>query len=281
MKILYSIKNNIDAEIQLYRFLKLKDPKDEIKIFYFGYSSYFDSDINLNYFYNQNNLSLKKIMSNTEIIFLYDYVKKYNPDVIIFDGEYILPYIGNELNIPTISYSCNDLFDFLMHENSFFKNDKENLFDNIKINCTLNLMPITSELMFSNKTRYTICTPLTFKGNKTKENKIHISCSNKRLVNNLNYFDYKHVNDQEYFNSIASSDYFVCEFLYTFIIDAFYNNKFIYCYKSLKDKYAVLYNFLEKNNFAKLYNGEDSLIKKNILDFDIKKKNILDYIKEI
>lgn len=281
MKILYSIKNNIDAEIQLFRFLKLKDEKDEIKIFSLGSSSYFDSDINLNYFFNGNEGSLNKCIKNKETLFLYDYIKKYSPDVIIFDGEYIIPYIGNDLNIPTISYSVNDLYDFLIKVNSFFKNEKEHLFDNIKINCTLNLMPIMAELVNTYRTRYTVCTPLTFKGNKTESKNIHISCKSKKLVNNSNYFDYTKVNNQDYFDSLASSDYFVTEFLYTFIIDAFYNNKFIYCYKSLKEKYSILYNLLENQNFAKLYNGEDSLVKKNILDFEIKKKNILEYIKEI
>ena len=59
--------------------------------------------------------------------------------------------------------------------------------------------------------------------------------------------------------------------------------KTFYCiYNSnVNCNFFTIHRLLENQNFAKLYNGEDSLVKKNILDFEVKKKNILEYIKEI
>lgn len=72
-----------------------------------------DQDINLNPLYykkcdtykkNINNKSFP-LINNNKLLELIDYIKYLNPDLIISDNEYIIPYIGNLLDIKVISIS--------------------------------------------------------------------------------------------------------------------------------------------------------------------------------
>jgi len=268
MKIIYCVSENIDSQIQLSRFLKLTN--HEVKVFSYGISNLFDSDINLNFL--ESRVSL---IDNESTNLLIDYIKSYKPDLVIYDESYIVPYIAYNLDIPIINYSKKNL--------ACFKGTNDPAIANVLRNLsTVVLAPALGDIIdisTKEKSKEKICRPFTFKGTKVENKNIHISCNNKRLLTNSNYYSYNDINSIEYFNSIASCDYFITEFLYTFVIDAFYNNKYIYAFKKLNQENATFFKILEKRGLATFYN--DNLNKKSIIDFDITTKQLTDYIEEI
>lgn len=275
MKIIYCVNNDIDSQIQLSRFLKVTN--HEVKVFSHGISNLFDSEINLNFLDSH-----KEFIDNEKTNLLTGYIKSYNPDLVIYDQSYIVPYIAYNLDIPIISYSKENLMLF-----SHYKSNS-NLALSLKHLSNFVLAPAIADITgfsyynSSNSTNSNVklCRPFTFKGTKTESKQIHISCNNKKLLTPGSiYYSYNDINSVEYFNSIASSDYFIAEFLYTFVIDAIYNNKYIYAYKKLYDSNAKLFHYLEKKGLATFYNN--NLNKKSIIDFDITTKQLTDYIEEI
>jgi hypothetical protein len=267
MKIIYSLNDNIDSRIQLSRFLKITN--HEVKVFSHGICNLFDSDINLLFLDSLVNIE----KNGDKINFLSDYIKKFKPDLIIYDDEYITPYIGYNLGIPCIEYSKNNLSCFP------YSNFRE-LYEYAGNIATIRLAPIIGDVVsiYSNR-KIEKCRPFTFKGSKTQEKNLHISCNNKKLLTSIDHYSYNNINSVEYFNSIASSDYCLIEFLYTFIVDAFYNNKYIYCYKTLTLENTKLFKILEDQGLAEFYNN--NFRKKSIIDFEIQSKQLTDYIEEI
>jgi len=278
MKIIYVLTNNIHSHIQLSRFLKVKDPSIDIKIFSKGISNYFDSDINLDYFYSKNG----NFIHNKEFEFLYEYIKKYDPDLLITDGDYRLPILAFDLNIPCINYSIDNFYQNYITVPIIFQFNKFYI-TNLLNNSVVNLIPGIADGLeegteFRQKPLFTTCRPFTFKGNKKENKKIHISKNNKSLSKDIGY-SYSDINSSEYFNSLASSDYCLIEFSYTYFIDAYYNNKFVYCYKGIEDSIYDFFYFAENKRLVTYY--ENNFAKKNIIDFEINSKQLTDYIKEI
>lgn len=268
MKIIYCVSENIDSQIQLSRFLKLTN--HEVKVFSYGISNLFDSDINLNFLESK-----VSFIDNENTNLLIDYIKSYKPDLVIYDESYIVPYIAYNLDIPIINYSKQNL-------NCFKTKVEPPIAAALKNLSTIILAPALGDIVnvcTKEKSKERICRPFTFKGTKVENKNIHISCNNKKLLTNSDYYSYNDINSIEYFNSIASCDYFITEFLYTFVVDAFYNNKYIYVFKKLNQENAALFKILEKHGLATFYNN--NLNKKSIIDFDITTKQLTDYIEEI
>jgi len=274
MKIIYAIGNNIDSHIQLSRFLKIT--KHDVKVLSVGTSNYFDSDLNIAFFKNYISVS------DPRIEFLNDYIKKYNPDLIISDCEYIIPYIGFNLKIPCINYSIENLI-LRLKKFNFDVIRANPLHLNLYKNADLNLLPVIDgiDLKANPLASFTECRPFTFVAeNQNETNLVHVSCNNKKLLHRANHFNYNQIDTIEYFNSINSSTYFVCEFLYTFVMDAYYNNRYLYVYDSFQNEYSYLFSHMEKNRFAELFKSENNFSKKKIR-FDINLKQLSDFIEEI
>jgi uncharacterized protein (TIGR00661 family) len=101
MKILYGASNNLNAKIQLSRFLKaMQGSPHQIKVAAYKMSS--PKDINIDWtldaclnIYRPDLLSLH----NDNLSTYYEQVKSFEPDLVISDLEYFTSYVANDLNV--------------------------------------------------------------------------------------------------------------------------------------------------------------------------------------
>ncbi len=101
MKILYAASNNLNAKVQLSRFLKAMDgSQHQIKVAAYKTSS--PKGINIDWtldallnIYRPDLLSLH----NDNLNIYFEQVKDFNPDLVISDLEYFTSYVASDLNI--------------------------------------------------------------------------------------------------------------------------------------------------------------------------------------
>src|SRR5574338_1119629 len=101
MKILYAASNNLNAKIQLSRFLKAMDgSKHQIKIAAYKTSS--PKDISIDWtldallnIYKPDLLSLH----NDNLNIYFEQIKNFQPDLVISDLEYFTSYVSSDLNL--------------------------------------------------------------------------------------------------------------------------------------------------------------------------------------
>ncbi len=102
MKILYAASNNLNAKIQLSRFLKaMHGSQHQIKVAAYKVSSPLNVNIDwtldaLLNIYRPDLLSLH----NDNLNIYFEQVKNYAPDLVISDLEYFTSYIASDLNLP-------------------------------------------------------------------------------------------------------------------------------------------------------------------------------------
>jgi len=101
MKILYGASNNLNAKIQLSRFLKaMQGSPHQIKVAAYKMSS--PKDINIDWTLDAClNIYRPELLSlyNDNLSTYYEQVKSFEPDLVISDLEYFTSYVANDLNV--------------------------------------------------------------------------------------------------------------------------------------------------------------------------------------
>lgn len=285
MKILYSLNKNIDSEIFLSRFLdNCKD--HQVKICYYGYSDFFKTDLNLNYFLNHN----RKIDFNSyKMKELTSWIKNYNPDLIINDCEQMVGYLSlmNDFKIITCSYSFMKVFFTVGHRFQLFESFNP-ILNNLYINSKIYLPFFINDLDFNPKIRakprdasfihnisqirpYSKILSL----DKTKEK--HIFLQDKKLYKTNELIK---INSDDYFKSIASSEYFLSELSFTTVIDCFYNQKYFYYFEPKDQDQNDLAYIINKINIGERFeNFKEKDI--NCLEYSDDMKYLHEIIEEI
>lgn len=100
MKILYGASNNLNAKIQLSRFLKaMQGSPHQIKVAAYKLSS--PKDVNIDWTLDAClNIYRPELLSlyNDNLNIYFEQVKSFEPDLVISDLEYFTSYVANELN---------------------------------------------------------------------------------------------------------------------------------------------------------------------------------------
>lgn len=254
MKIFYAANDTLSSKIQLYRFLQYN--QYDIKIA--SYSSIYGSSFNL-----ESLLNFKKdnvISYNNNYILLYDYIKRYSPDLIISDLDPYSSNIGFELNIPVWQVSSM-LLNFGLIK-AFKKNIKiykkyailldKNYKTNSHIVYNADKRLIVShfgDTSLYNKISYDFdwVRPYFEIGKESLlcRHDIVAVCAdnNKKFLKNLQSYDdvivfsnfpyekYKNLtlkdinNDEEYYCNLANTNLFINNGEANYLADGFYNNK--------------------------------------------------------
>lgn len=264
IKILYAASNNLNAKIQLERFIKaVSGSSYTIKIAAYKQSS---PNINIDWtldclldIFNVNNTNLNN--DNFQIYF--DQIKSFNPDLIISDLEYFTSYAANILNINLWQCSSSIInfaftkkqkynmgifknYSYILNKNPEYTQRIVNIIDNSNYNFIYSHFGDIDESPQIQE-KFEWVRPY------HKTGKVSLNCrhnivatalkNNKQILSKIkNYNDivlfsnfideqYKNIilkdieNYSEYFCNIQNSKIFICEGQTSFLADAYYNNK--------------------------------------------------------
>jgi hypothetical protein len=280
LKILYACSNNLNAKIQLNRFLPfIKD--HQIKIAAYKKSSPLNINIDwtldclLNVF-QPNVLSLE----NDNLHIYYDQIKDYNPDLIISDLEYFTSYLAGLLNIPIwqcssslINYgiSFQERYELgLQKFYGFILNQNKDLTINLITNADRNFVyshwgDVEYTPILNNKFEWVRPYYETHKESQACHHQITAIMygNNKNIFNQLKKYStdsvvftescvesYPHVqikdidNFKEYGCNLRNSDLFACQGQTSFLADAFYNQKFSLLFPDFLDPESIINSHL-------------------------------------
>jgi hypothetical protein len=280
LKILYAAANNVNAKIQLSRFLQAMDGKPFIiKVAAYKKSSPKNVSIDWTLDCLLNMFKPEHIsVDNHNFVTYYEQVKYYNPDLIISDMEYFTSYIANVLS--TTIWQCSsslinfalprnykyDLGVFSKHAHTFNKNP-------LHVQRLIHILDNSnSNLLYSHFGDHESPPPLLegFEWIKPyhQVGKASVPCqhnivaglngNNKKILDVLKKFPdsvvfseflgEKHTNlllkdienEEEYFCNLRNSSVFVCEGQTSFLADAFYNDKHSAVFVNLKDAECII-----------------------------------------
>ncbi len=266
LKILYAAGNNLNAKIQLSRFLTaIKGKPYIVKV-----AAYKKSSPNINVDWTLDCLlnmfkpeQLSFTNDNFQIYF--DQVKYFAPDLVISDLEYFTSYIAQELDITTWQCSSSLLnfavenqekynlglfkrYSFLMGKNNSLRTQQQiNIIDNSNCNFVYSHLA-DIEQPPKLKSSFEWIRPYHTVGKDSVPCQHNIVAgtlqNNKRVFSLLkNYpdsvafteFQYENYpnlflknieNQEEYFCNLRNCNLFLCEGQTSFLADAYYNNKY-------------------------------------------------------
>lgn len=287
MKILYAASNNLNAKIQLTRFLKaMQGSKHQIKVAAFKLSS--PEGINIDWTLDcLLNIYRPELMTldNDNLRIYYEQVKYYEPDLIISDLEYFTSYIANVLNIKV--WQCSSSLVNIAMERS----EKYNLGvfkhfsflierDEEQKNRTLNLLENSNGNFVYSHFGDTEAPPKIREGFEWvrpyhQVGKYNVPCQhfiigaipdgNKELIAFLRKqpdavvfvespsetYSELRVKDiknaEEYFCNLQNCGYFLCQGQTSFLADAYYNGKWSIIYPDYEDAEAVLNSAISRH----------------------------------
>lgn len=289
LKILYAAANNVNARIQLSRFIKAIEGKPYIvKVAAYKKSS---PDINVDWtldcllnIFKPDQISL----DNDNFQTYFEQVKYFAPDLIISDLEYFTSFIANELDITLwqcssslINHAVIDKYDlglfkrysFLMKKNNALATQRlANIIDNSNYNLVYSHLGDT-ENPPQLKEKFEWIRPYHTVGKRSPvccHNIAAGSLRNNRNILNLmkqypdcvsfTEFPYeKHAdvqmkdirNQEEYFCNLKNSNLFICEGQTSFLADAYYNEKYSVVWTDFKDLECITNSiFSEKFNLS-------------------------------
>lgn len=279
MKILYAASNNLNAKIQLSRFLKAMDgSKHQIKIAAYKISS--PKDVNIDWtldallnIYKPDLLSLH----NDNLNIYFEQIKNFQPDLVISDLEYFTSYVSSDLNLPlwqcsssTINYALTrqekyglGLFKYHAHSlnrDTFHTQRTVNIIDNSNRNFVYSHYgdverPPVLERGFEwirpysrVSKEYVPCQHYVTAGLLTAD-KIVLDVLKKYpdtvafVENPQERHDNVQIKDirieDEYYCNLRNSIAFVCRGQASFLADAFYNSKYALIYPNFDDAESV------------------------------------------
>lgn len=285
MKILYSINNSIDSQIFLSRALKHLS-KHTVKTCMFGTSNYFNVDLNLNYFLD---LKLKYSFESSKSNELANWIRSYNPDLVIIDDEEYVGFLAQSFNYKIVNCS----FYFYKYDSNNLDKRTHSFNDKVMSNVLINgikLFPffkddIDFKLKITNN-RFTevkledliYIRPYFNIGNKIKKESNHLFYFDKKICDQEMSLD---ISSQFYYDSIVSSKYCLTELSFNTVADLIYNQKYIYYFKPKTAEDYFLSKVLENNNLGKLYNGNFNIDDINCLEYSDNLKYLHEIIEKI
>lgn len=280
MRILYAASNNINAKVQLSRFLSaMKGSTHTIKVAAYKKSSPRNQSIDwtldcLLNLYQPEFINL----NNDNLPIYFEQVKYYSPDLIISDLEYFTSYIANVLNI-TIWQCSSSLITFALRQNDKYnlglfkryaysvERDERhhqrlvNILDNSDGNFVYSHFGDTQEPP-QLRNGFQWIRPYHQIGKSTIPCRHHIVAglqhNNKKILAELKKYsdsvvfthfvqeNYPNIllkdieNQEEYFCNIKNSPLFVCQGQTSFLADAFYNGRYSLVYPDYWDAEAVV-----------------------------------------
>lgn len=280
MKILYAATNNLNARIQLSRFLQaMQGSKHQIKIATYKKSSPrgVSIDWTLDCLLNLYNSELVNL-DNDNLQIYYEQVKYYAPDLIISDLEYFTGYLANVMNISVWQCSSTLInyglardekynlgvfkyYAHALHREERLRQRLVNLLDNSNGNFIYSHFGDTTQPPRL-QDNFQWIRPYHQVGKTTTPCQHHIvaglSYSDKTVLRNLRKYsdsiaftdfsqeNYQNVlvkdirNQEEYFCNLKNSPLFVCQGQTSFLADAFYNGKYSLIFPDYQDPEAIL-----------------------------------------
>lgn len=279
MKILYAASNNLNAKIQLSRFLKAMDGSQyQIKIAAYKASSPKDTNIDwtldaLLNIYRPELLSLH----NDNLNIYFEQVKSFAPDLVVSDLEYFTSYIASDLNLPLWQCSSSiinfalarrekyglGLFKYHAHSlsrDTYHTQRIVNIIDNSNRNFVyshygdVNTPPVLQEGFewirpYSRVSKdYIPCQHFVTAGLLTADKRIlDVLKKYPDTVAFVENAQEQHENVQvkdigiedEYYCNLRNSVAFVCQGQASFLADAFYNGRYALIYPNFDDAESV------------------------------------------
>lgn len=280
MKILYAASNNLNAKIQLSRFLRaMEGSAHQIKVAAYVRSSpkHVNIDWTLDCLLNLYKPEVLGLDSDNLKIY-FDQVEYYSPDLIISDLEYFTSYIAGVLNIPIwqcssslINYALERSEKYNMGAFKYFARALSREIKNSQR--TINLLTNSNGNFVYSHFGDTSSPPKLQAGfdwvrpyhqiGKTAIPCQHfvvagLSVHNREVISWLQRHPdcvafledglekYQNVlvkdigNQEEYFCNLKNSPFFVCQGQTSFLADAFYNGKYSWIYPDYQDNETLL-----------------------------------------
>lgn len=306
MKILYAASNNLNAKIQLSRFMKaMEGSSHQIKVAAYRKSS--PKDINVDWtldaccnIYRPDLISL-----HSDNLSIYaDQIKSFNPDLVISDLEYFTNYIATDLNI-TLWQCSSSMINYALagsekYNLGLFKYHAHALNkDTLNSQRTINVIDNSNyNFVYSHfgdmETPLELRTGFEWVRPYHQVSKNYVPCqhnivaalskSDKSLINTLKKHSdsvvfeegvYERYSDlqvkdiritDEYFCNLKNSKFFICQGQTSFLADAFYNGKYSFIFPDHEDAESITNSQISQ----RIGTGQIMSYKDDLLSFESK-----------
>lgn len=280
MKILYAASNNLNAKIQLSRFLKaMRGSNHQIKIAAYKTSSPKNTNIDwtldaLINIYRPDLFSL----NNDNLSIYFEQLKSFEPDLVISDLEYYTSYVANELDVTLWQCSSSIINHALVGKEKYnlglFKYQAHTLNrDPVHVQRAVNVLDNSNCNFVYSHYGDMESPPVLREGfewirpyHQVAKNSVPcqhyvtaaLSGRNKRIVDVLKKYPdsvafiengqeyYRNVqakdirNEDEYYCNLKNSTIFICQGQTSFLADAFYNSKYSLTYPDFDNVESII-----------------------------------------